>query len=379
VSSPPPLVVLCLGGAAERWATADSPLAAADTPNLDRLAEEGRVFGASLADDGASAAPLLALLGHDPAEAETSRAAYVAHAAGLEVAPEECVVSADLITLFLGNIEDVEPGPWRPAELTAIFQALEAELPRAGFRLVKGAQSHHLALAPAASVDRDVTPVERALGKAHADLAPAVEQHAYAHRLGREVLDGHEINDVRRDLGLNGADMLWLWGAGGPVHELEPAPDKSSAFGTDPAWRGICAAAGIPVKAPGARAPAGIVKGVTAALKSDRLIFVHTARGTQDALRREAATRAEGIAEIDAKLVGPLAAAVAKKQGRLLVLPETARASEDGAPTADPVPALLWGAGIRALSAHPFTEAGAAEAGEPLAPGHSLLAYVQRL
>jgi 2,3-bisphosphoglycerate-independent phosphoglycerate mutase len=373
------LVVLCLGGAAERWAQPESPLASAETPNLDRLAEDGRVFGVSLADEAASAAPLLALLGHDPEGVETARAAYLAHAADVELAPEECVLNADLVTLFQGRIEDVEPGPWRPAELTELFKALAEQLPRAGFRIARGAQSHHLAFAPLASVDPTVTPVELALGKTYADLAPTVEQHAYAHRLGRETLEGHEINYVRRDLGLNGADMLWIWEAGGPVGGLEPAAAKTSAFGTDPVWRGVCAAAGIPVKAPGARAPAGIVKGVTTALRTDRLIFVHTPRGTFDALRREGATRAEGIAEIDARLVGPLAAAVEKKKGRLLILPESARATADGAPTGDPVPALLWGAGIQALSAHAFTEAGAAEAGDPLAPGHSLLAYVQRL
>jgi hypothetical protein len=42
------------------------------------------------------------------------------------------------------------------------------------------------------------------------------------------------------------------------------------------------------------------------------------------------------------------------------------------------VPALLWGAGIDALAHRPFTEAGAA-AGDPLEPGHGLLAYVRHL
>ncbi|MCK6507537.1 hypothetical protein L6R53_29920, partial [Myxococcota bacterium] len=36
-----------------------------------------------------------------------------------------------------------------------------------------------------------------------------------ADETARDVLDGHEINEVRRDLGRNGADVVWLWGPGG--------------------------------------------------------------------------------------------------------------------------------------------------------------------
>jgi hypothetical protein len=106
---------------------------------------------------------------------------------------------------------------------------------------------------------------------------------------------------------------------------------------------------------------------------------VHAHRGTRDALLRDARARAEGVADLDENVVAPVAKAVAQARGRLLVVVDVARDTATGVPCADPVPALLWGAGIQSLAHRPFTEAGAAAAGDPLEPGHSLLAYIRHL
>ena len=123
--APPPLVVLVLGGAAERWACpeAESPLATAVTPHLDRLASEGRVFGVQFSGSPDSAASLLSILGLDPARHETAVASYLAALGGVELAPHECVLCADFVSLFRDMIADSEPGPFRPAEADVLFEA----------------------------------------------------------------------------------------------------------------------------------------------------------------------------------------------------------------------------------------------------------------
>jgi 2,3-bisphosphoglycerate-independent phosphoglycerate mutase len=229
------------------------------------------------------------------------------------------------------------------------------------------------------SVDPAAAPPAYLLGQPLARFEPRVAQHAFAHRLAREVLDGHEINEVRRDLGRNGADAIWIWGAGGaPL--LNPHWDAPvSAVGADIVWRGLCKAAAIPLRLPQARTPAGLARGIAQALRTDAVCFVHAHRGTRDALQRDRRLRVAGLADVDEHVVGPLAKAVAAAKGRLLVVADLARDSATGLPSADPVPALLWGAGIRALKERPFTEAGAAAAGDPLEPGYGLLAYVRHL
>ncbi len=360
--NPPPLAVLVLGGVADRWASPpETPLSLARKPNLDRLASEGRVLGVRLVKDdrdALGAAPLLAILGFDPQKVETARASYLGTLADERLLAEECFLSADFVALFRDTVADAEPGPFKPAETEILLRAADAAVRRPGFRLVAGAGAHHVAIAPRASVDPDVPPPARLLGQRVSEHEPRVAQHAFAHRLAREALDRHEINEVRRDLGRNGADAVWLWGPGGPalLHAHWDVP--VSAVGADPVWRGLCKAAGIPLRA------GGIAKGVAQALKGDRICFVHAARG---------------IADLDENVVAPVAKAVEAARGRLLVLADAARDRRTGLPFADPVPALLWGAGILPLARHPFTEAGARASGDPIEPGYGLLDYVGRL
>ena len=379
----PPLAVLILDGAAERHAcpARESPLARATTPNLDRLAREGRVLPVSIIEreaDATTAAPLLAVLGFDPGKTETARASYLGALTNVTLAAEECFASADFLALFRDTVADVEPGPMRPAEVDTLLKVAGESVRRAGIRLIPIAGSHHVAVAPRASLDPGVAPPVRMIGKQLDHFEPTVEQHAFAHRLARQALDGHEINEVRRDLGGNGADTIWIWGPGGPAR-LEPAWDApSSALGTDLMWRGLCTAAGLRLRSPNAKKPAQLVRALAAALKKDAVCYVHTGRAAGDALLRRLGARADGLSDIDRDLIGPIAEVVASVGGRLVILP-TARDTATAEPLAGPIPALIWGRDVSGLSAHPFTEAGAAEAGAPLAPGHGLVAYVRHL
>lgn len=374
----PPLLVLVLGGVADRTPSPpETPLSLARKPNLDRLAAEGRVFGVRLVREDRlafGAAPLLALLGFDPAQVETAPGSYLGALADERLLAEECFLSADFVALFRDTIADAEPGPFKPAETEILLRAADAAVRRSGFRLVAGAGARHVAVAPRASVDPDVPPPALLLGRPIPE--PRVAQHAFAHRLAKDALDRHEINEVRRDLGRNGADMVWVWGPGGPALLAAHWDAPVSAIGADAVWRGICKAARIPLRVAHARSPAGLAKGVAQALKTDAICFLHAHRG---ALLRDARARAAGIAELDDAVVGPVAKAVAAARARMLVVADVAVDTATGRPSSDPVPALLWGEGVEAVAHRPFTEKGATAAGDPLEPGHGLLAYVRHL
>jgi 2,3-bisphosphoglycerate-independent phosphoglycerate mutase len=267
----------------------------------------------------------------------------------------------------------------RAAETAALLEAAGAAVLRAGFRLVPVGESHHLAIGPRASVDPDAPSPEAMLGRAVGLFEPRVEQHAFAHRVARDALERHEVNEVRRDLGRNGADLMWLWGPGGEARIEASFDAKVAGIGTDPLWRGLCAAASMPVHAPRTGTPAALLRALAQAVRTHRICFLHVRRATADALLRDRAQRVAGLSELDEKLVGPVADLVARRKARLLVLPEAARDTRSGAALPDAVPALLWGAGVRPVSERPFTEEGAAAAGEPLSPGHGLLAYVRHV
>jgi 2,3-bisphosphoglycerate-independent phosphoglycerate mutase len=232
---------------AERWSCpeAQSPLARAEAGNLGRLAEEGRVFGVALLDGGApadSAAPLLALLGHDPAHAETAAASYLGALHEAPLGAGECWVSAHFVSIFRDLLADAEPA-LRPQETDVLLAVANEALARTGVRVLAGEGARHVAAAPRAAIDAKTPPPAARIGSRLAECEPRVEMHAVAHRLGRDALDGHEVNVVRRDLGGNGADMLWLFGPGGPAR-LPPPRTPASALGADPLWRGVCKVAG---------------------------------------------------------------------------------------------------------------------------------------
>ena len=381
MKSAPPLVVLVLGGAAVRWGTpaARSPLALAPTPHLDRLAKAGRVVGVRLIEEQrhvATAAPLLSLLGIDPDGAETARASYLGAAAGEQLDTAECYSSADFVSIFRQTVADIEPGPLRPAETEALIEVAATAVQRAGFRLVRLGASHHIAIAPRASVDANVPPTFLMGGEVYAQHQPRVEQHAFAHRIARDALEANEINEVRRDLGGNGWDALWISGPGG-VPDIA-CEGSVSAHGSHPLWRGVAKAAGMRLGTKAGSAPS-MLREVARALKRDDVVWIYLRRGVRDALLRELRLRAHGLADLDNQVIGPLAEIVGKAGGRLIVTPDAAWETERGCPTADPVPALLWGAGVESLRQLPFTEEGAAQGGEPIAPGYGLVEYVRSL
>jgi len=382
-----PLVVLVLGSAAERAGCPRelSPLARAAKPHLDRLALTGRVLSVRLSTAPkalVTAAPLLSILGIDSQGCHHARASCLAARAAPAPGPDGCYAAAEFISLFRELLADPEPAGLSVPETEVLLAALEEPLRRAGARLTMGEGGRLLVSGPSALFDPATPPPDQLLGADLRGFEPRVPAHALLHRLSREVLDGHDVNAVRRDLGRNGADMLWISGPGAPaVLPAVPAAVRGavSAAGDDGVFRGACLAAGIAWQETPPGDAAALVAVARRSLASDRVLFLHWRRGLLDAYQRDLATRAEGIGELDRTLVGPLAEAVAAAKGRLLVLPDLPRETASGRAVADCVPALIWGAGVQAMTARKFDEAGAATAGEPLEPGHGLLAYVLNL
>jgi 2,3-bisphosphoglycerate-independent phosphoglycerate mutase len=263
--------------------------------------------------------------------------------------------------------------------MEVLFQETAAALQQGPFRLLPGDGSHHYAIVQRALVDARVQGPEGCLGREIASSGPEADAHALAHQATRAVLDAHDVNRVRRDLGENGADMLWLWGPGDEA--VLSAPDEAlSVVSADPWWAGAARAAGMRLREPQEATSEGVVAAVAQSLADgDAVCTLHVRGATAAALQKDLRARTRALADIDEQLVGPLAELAASRRGRLLVVPDTARETATGHPLADPVPALLWGAGVAAVAAHPFTERGAFEAGRPLEPGHGVVAYVRNL
>ena len=156
-----------------------------------------------------------------------------------------------------------------------------------------------------------------------------------------------------------------------------PSPFESApaAFGADPVWRGLAKAAGLEWRG-GDEADA---EDLATALDECGLCFVHASAAQRDASSRDLGLRSAALTALDEGILTAAAEATQGADARLMVVADRAWDTESGEPHADGVPVLLWGRGIQTLASQPFTEEGAAASGDPVEPGHGLLAYVRHL
>src|SRR5438874_7089939 len=90
-----------------------TPLEAADTPNMDRIAMEGRVGLARTVPEGfesGSDVATMCLLGYDPAKYHTGRAPLEAAAQKIPLTPTDWVFRCNLVTVVGGIMKDHSAG-----------------------------------------------------------------------------------------------------------------------------------------------------------------------------------------------------------------------------------------------------------------------------
>jgi 2,3-bisphosphoglycerate-independent phosphoglycerate mutase len=199
----------------------------------------------------------------------------------------------------------------------------------------------------------------------------------------RPILESHDVNHVRRDLGKNPATMIWLWGQG----TRPDLPSFESRFGVKGTVisavnlvRGIGRLIGWEAtRVPGATGYVDTdyaAKGRYAvdALTSASLVLVHVEAPDEASHERDLMGKIRAIERVDREIVGPLMAYATSEGGtRLLVVPDHVTSVEDGRHKCGKVPFVLWGAGIEAASGRHFTEASAEASEIEIANGWELM------
>ncbi|MBI2885389.1 MAG: hypothetical protein HYY15_04365 [Candidatus Omnitrophica bacterium] len=173
------------------------------------------------------------------------------YAAGMNAAlgPDDIAWCCELVTQHEGRLLDPTAGAIRTAEAAPLIDALNAHCGNAQRRWIVGEGSHHLLVTPRAALEGilgrpgRLEPPEGLVGRLWRRHLPRLALGAWVRRLLEEtapVLERHEINKVRVDLGENPANLPWLWGpaASQPVVPFQPVPG----------WRGVLAGEGLLLK-----------------------------------------------------------------------------------------------------------------------------------
>jgi len=378
-----------------------TPFQAARTPALDALAARGRVGLTNHVPDSlppGSEVACMSLMGYDPLAFFTGRAPLEAAAQGITLGPDDWAVRCNLVTIGGQTMEDFTAGHITTTEGTELLAAcqrgLAAEFPdlAASWTFVPGVSYRNLLIhrgtAGAAPFDGSLraTPPHDLMDKSVVDDFPrGTGSRLLSEIMARSAdwLRDHPVNRARVAAGKRPATHVWLWGVG-RAPAFEPFAVKYGTSGTMitavDLLRGLAALAGWRrLEVPGATGYldtdyAAKGRAAIAELAAADLVCVHVEAPDEASHQGDATEKVKAIEEIDAKIVGPLAAHLATVgDHRILVCPDHPTFIATKTHSRGPVPFVMAGTGIAASGRSTYDELSAAASGQRIEPGWRLM------
>ena len=390
-------VILIGDGMADRPCQAlggRTPLAAAPTPHLDFMAENGLLGLAKTVPEGmapSSDVAILSLLGYHPPGLITGRGPLEAASQGLDFGPEDLVFRLNFITVEETGgallMRDHAAGNISTPEARELLACLAEELPlNSGQRLYPGVSFRHILIWPDPAPEgapsypphdyrnQDLTPLLN---------DPAAGELAKLVRASRAILEKHPVNSRRRAAGLMPANCLWLWG-----HGRRPALRTfkerwgltGAAVSAVDLVKGLGVLTGLEAPdIPGATGWVdtnykGKVEAALSALTRLDLAVIHLEAPDEASHHGNLDLKMRALADLDAQVAGPLLKALPDfGDFRLLAASDHPTPLELMTHSADPVPFLIYSRPQTSEpSGRPFSEVEAAATGLIVSPGADL-------
>jgi 2,3-bisphosphoglycerate-independent phosphoglycerate mutase len=373
-----------------------TPFEAAHTPNMDRIAMEGRQGLARTVPDGfesGSDVATMCLLGYDPKVYHTGRAPLEAAAQQIPLSATDWVFRCNLVTVIDGIMKDHSAGGISDAEAQKLLSDLSRSLDLAGFQFYNGVSYRNL-LVYRGSDEFDVTtkppheiPEEEAAkylprGKGSEVLNEIIDESI-------ALFEHHEINEVRRQTGHNPATQVWLWGQG-----HAPAMDKFvDRFGVKSGamitgvdlLRGLAVLLGWDVLNVEGMTSfhdtnyAGQGHATARALDHYDLVFSHIEAPDEASHQADWKTKVAAIEHIDKFVVGPVLEKMRTfPEWRILVLPDHPTNIATRKHGYAPTPFCMAGTRVASVVKLPYTEKNAAASDLKIERGHELMEYFLR-
>jgi 2,3-bisphosphoglycerate-independent phosphoglycerate mutase len=376
-----------------------TPLEAADTPNLDRLAREGRTGTVVTVGEGVapeSDIAVFAILGYDPQQEHPGRGVVEAVGVGMAFEDGDLAYRVNFATAEWPEIVDRRVGRSLASDEA---QALAAEvsealrLPNATFELratvehrgVLVIRSTGGALSAKVSNTDPAYRKEGSLGVALETFDPMVARcepledteearrsaeltNAFVEGAAR-ILDASEVNAGRRAAGKLPANAILTRDGGDHRPRLQPIKERFGpewgCFVEMPVERGIAVLLGMePVDAPRLLTEGDHARWAELAaetLEGFDALYVHIKGPDVPAHDGRAEDKRDVISLIDRAFFGPALEAINLRHTVVAVTADHSTSSVRKAHTADPVPLLVWGPGVLPDGTDAFGERACAE------------------
>jgi len=376
-----------------------TPLEAADTPNLDRLAERGRTGTVVTVGEGIapeSDIAVFAILGYDPREEHPGRGIVEAVGVGMDFTDGDLAYRVNFATADWPRILDRRVGrDLSSDEARALATEVNGklQLPNATFEL-RATVEHRGALVirstggPLSAEVSNTDPAYRkegSLGVALETFEPVVatceplEDTEDARRAAEltnafvegshRILEASEVNGARRAAGKLPANVILTRDGGDHRPRLQPIKERFGpewgCFVEMPVERGIAVLLGMtPVDAPRLLSEGDYVRWAelaAEALGGFDALYVHIKGPDVPAHDGRAEDKRDVISLIDRAFFGEVLPRLDLRRTLVAVTADHSTSSVRKAHTAEPVPLVVAGAGVQPDGSESFGERAAAE------------------
>lgn len=386
-----------------------TPLQAARTPNMDRVAQMGivgRTNNVPATLTPASDVATLSLFGYDPLVVYTGRAPLETAAMGIPLGPNDWAIRCNLVTVERDEMRDFTAGHINNEDgralMTAVQNALGGDVTvekngqqlRGRLEFYAGVSYRNILVFRAGDGEASFTTETRTQPPhdvpdrpiaGHLPQGPGGELLRQLMESSRGVLADHPANRARIARGERPATQIWLWGQGraptlkpfsevyGMNGAIVSAVDLVRGVGVLLGWKRIDVpgATGYLDTDYAAKGRYGI-----AALADHDLVCVHVEAPDEASHEGKTEEKVKALERIDEHIVGPLLEALPKFDNwRILISPDHRTTLRTRAHAHGAVPFALAGTGVRTQGQPSYDEVVAE--GSPLVfdPGHGLMRY----
>jgi 2,3-bisphosphoglycerate-independent phosphoglycerate mutase len=375
-----------------------TPLQMAATPNMDLLARKGELGLVAVAAEGVppgTTVGQLAFFGYDLHKHHCGPAPFEAVSQGVALGEHDVVLRCSMVTLKSGAakgktsgsedirkltpqlvMEDAAAGGIEDDEARELIDAINEQLGSETLQFYPGADHRHLMVWVGGKPRALCRDPREAAGRPIGEFLPAGDGGDVLRQVMEAslmILQGHPVNEQRRQSSLKAANCLWLWGAG-KAPNLPKLTDQyriaASVLSSSDLIRGIgmCAGLdGVAVAASDGRRGSefsALAQTTLRELAKKDFVYVHAQVPMETAAATDPKAKLQVLEEFDHKTVGPILEGLPKLGSHRVVLicDHAEPAVRQSQPP--PVPYVLYaGSGGKAAD-HPrgFNEADAQKA-----------------
>lgn len=354
----------------------------AHTPNMDRLARNGRCGCLTTVPEGfhpGSEVANMSVLGYDLNRVYEGRGVLEAASMGADLQPGDMAMRCNLVCIEGDLLKNHSAGHITTAEAAELIEYLQAHLGNDRVHFYTGVQYRHLLVVRGGDKRVRCTPPHDVPLKpfrpllVQADVPEAQDTADLLNTLilqSQQLLAAHPLNRRRTVEGKDPANSIWPWSPGyrpqmEPLSERFPQVKRGAVISAVDLIRGIGRYAGLRnIEVEGATGLydtnyEGKAAAALDALRTDDFVYLHVEASDEAGHEGDVSLKIKTIENLDSRIVGPISEAVQHwdEPVAIAVLPDHPTPCKLRTHTAEPVPFLIYRPGIEPDEVQTYDEA----------------------